>query len=169
MGGTTRGGGGDGGRWSHDEREWCRGGNTGGTYSRVCPTLRVCRVANAAEVVTTLEEAVPGSIRVDQGCQFTSRELDLRAYGRGVVLYFSRPGKPTDNAHAEAFNARFRAECLSQHWFLDLDDARAKVESWRVDYNEVRPHSAIGDRPPMTLISALEHPLRGDRKPESLT
>jgi putative transposase len=144
------------------------------TYSRVCPALRVCRVASAAEVVAALEEAVrrhgaPGCIRVDQGCQFTSRELDLWAYGCGVTLDFSRPGKPTDNAHAEAFNARFRAECLSQHWFLDLDDARAKVESWRVDYNEVRPHSAIGDRPPMALISAPEQRLGGNRKPESLT
>ena len=143
------------------------------TYSRVCPALRVCRVANAAEVVAALDQAVerhgvPGRIRVDQGCQFTSRELDLWAYARGVVLDFSRPGKPTDNAHAEAFNARFRAGCLNQRWFLGLDDARAKVESWRVDHNEVRPHSAIGDRPPMALISAPERPLGGDRKPDVL-
>jgi putative transposase len=112
---------------------------------------------------------MPQVIRLDQGCQFTSRELDLWAYAKGVVLDFSRPGKPTDNAHVEAFNARFRAECLSQHWFLDLDDAREKVESWRVDYNEVRPHSAIGDRSPMALISAPEQPLRGIQKPDSLT
>jgi transposase InsO family protein len=76
--------------------------------------------------------------------------------------------KPTDNAHAEAFNARFRAECLDEHWFLDLGDARAKVESWRVDYNEVRPHSAIGDRPPMALISGPELPLGATQKPASL-
>ncbi len=144
------------------------------THSRICPALRVCRVANAAEVVSTLDEAVrrhgtPARIRVDQGCQFTSPELDLWAYSNGVVLDFSRPGKPTDNAHAEAFNARFRAECLNEHWFLDLDDARVKVESWRVDYNEVRPHSALGDRTPMSLISAPELPLEGDRKPEILT
>jgi putative transposase len=144
------------------------------TFSRICPALRVCRVADAAEVVSALDEAVrrygtPGRIRVDQGCQFTSRELDLWAYSQGVVLDFSRPGKPTDNAHAEAFNARFRAECLNEHWFLDLDDARAKVESWRVDYNEVRPHSAIGDRPPIALISGPEQPLGATRKPESLT
>jgi len=153
--------------WAHDQlfdgrRIWVL--TVVDTFSRACPALRVCRVANAAEVVAALDRAVerhgvPGRIRVDQGCQFTSRELDLWAYARGVVLDFSRPGKPTDNAHAEAFNARFRAECLNQHWFLDLDDARAKVESWRVDYNEVRPHSAIGDRPPIALISAPERPL----------
>jgi putative transposase len=91
--------------------------------------------------------------------------LDPWAHLNGVEIDFSRPGKPTDNAHAEAFNARFRAECLNEHWFLDLDDARAKVESWRVDYNEVRPHSAIGDKPPMALISGPELPLRAGRKP----
>lgn len=144
------------------------------TWSRVCPALRVCRVAGAAEVTAALDEAVrrhgaPGRIQVDRGCQFTSRELDLWACARGVVLDFGRPGKPTDNAHAEASNARFRAECLNQHWFLDLDDARAKVESWRVDHNGVRPHGAIGDRPPTALISAPEQPLGGDRKPAILT
>jgi putative transposase len=128
------------------------------TWSRICPVLRVCRTATALEVTSALDEAVrrfgaPRVIRVDQGCQFTSRELDLWAYVKGVTLDFSRPGKPTDNAYAEAFNARVRAECLDQAWFLDLDDARRKVEDWRVEYNEVRPHSAIGDRPPMALLA----------------
>ena len=79
--------------------------------------LRVCRTATALEVTSALDEAVrrfgaPRVIRVDQGCQFRSRELDLWAYVKGVTLDFSRPGKPTDNAYAEAFNARVRAECL---------------------------------------------------------
>jgi len=72
-------------------------------------------------------------------------------YQRGVTLDFSRPGKPTDNAFIEAFNGRFRAECLNAHWFLTLDDARAKLEDWRRYYNEERPHGAIGQRPPITL------------------
>jgi putative transposase len=144
------------------------------TCSRVCPALSACRVASAAEVVTALDEAVrrygaPARLRVDQGCEFTSRELDLWAYARGVVLDFSRPAKPMDNAHAEAFNARFRAECLNQHWFFDLEDARAKLEAWRIDYNEMRPHSTIGDRPPMSLIPAPKPALRGSWKPEILT
>jgi putative transposase len=127
------------------------------TWSRICPVLRVCRIATAWEVTAALDEAVrrfgkPKIIRVDQGCQFTSRELDLWAYSHGVMLDFSRPGKPTDNAYIASFNARVRAECLNQNWFLDLDDARRKVEDWRVEYNEVRPHSAIGDRPPMALL-----------------
>ena len=98
--------------------------------------------------------------KVDQGCQFTSKELDLWAYGKGVVLDFSRPGKPTDNAYAESFNAIVRMESLGQHWFLDLSDAQEKVENWRRHSNEVRPHGAIGDRSPQTMISKVEAPRR---------
>ena len=78
----------------------------------------------------------PGSI--------VSKALDRWAYDGGVELAFSRPGKPTDNAHIEAFNGRLRQECLDQHWFLSLDDARAKIEAWRTTYNEVRPHGSLG-------------------------
>jgi putative transposase len=75
------------------------------------------------------------------------------AYQRGVTLDFSRPGKPTDNAFIEAFNGRFRAECLNAHWFLTLADAKEKVEDWRKYYNEERPHGAIGQKPPITLLN----------------
>ena len=95
----------------------------------------------------------PRSIRVDNGSQFTSREFDLWAYASGVILDFSRPGKPTDNAFIESFNARMRLLCLNQHWFLDLDDARRKIELWRQGYNDVRPHSAIGERTPMIMFT----------------
>lgn len=73
------------------------------------------------------------------------------AYARGVTLDFSRPGKPTNNAFIEAFNGRFRAECLNAHWFLTLDDARMKMEEWRRYYNEDRPHGAIGNKRPIAL------------------
>jgi putative transposase len=90
---------------------------------------------------------------VDQGTEFVSRDLDLWAYTRGVVLDFSRPGKPTDNAFIEAFNGRFRVECLNQHWFMSLEDARQKREAWRRYYNEERPHGAIGQKAPITLLA----------------
>ncbi|MGY4298650.1 hypothetical protein ACVWXN_006745 [Bradyrhizobium sp. i1.4.4] len=80
----------------------------------------------------------PRTIRVDQGSEFISRDLDIWAYQKGVVLDFSRPGKPTDNGFIESFNGKFRSECLNTHWFLSLDDARQKTEDWRRDYNEVR-------------------------------
>jgi putative transposase len=82
------------------------------TWSRVCPVMRVCRSATAMEVIDALEQArrqhgLPTSIRVDQGSQFTSKELDLWAYANGVTLDFSRPGKPTDNAYVESFMPRY--------------------------------------------------------------
>ena len=110
-----------------------------------------------ADVVEVLERVgrqvgFPKTIRVDQGTEFVSRDLDLWAYQRGVTLDFSRPGKPTDNAFIESFNGKFRAECLNAHWFMSLDDARRKCEAWRRDYNEERPHSAIGNKAPIELI-----------------
>ena len=98
------------------------------------------------------EVGFPATIRVDQGSEFVSRDLDLWAYQRGVTLDFSRPGKPTDNAFIESFNGKFRAECLNAHWFMTLDDARRKCEAWRRDYNEERPHSAIGNKVPIELV-----------------
>jgi len=62
--------------------------------------------------------------------------LDKWAYEHKVVLDFSRPGKPTDNAYIESFNGSFRDKCLNTHWFLSLDDAREKIEAWRRDYEE---------------------------------
>ena len=96
----------------------------------------------------------PKTIRVDQGSEFVSRDMDLWAYQRGVVLDFSRPGKPTDNAFIEAFNGRFRAECLNTHWFLTLADAVKKLEAWRTSYNEERPHGAIGNKVPIMLTKS---------------
>jgi putative transposase len=100
----------------------------------------------------------PKSIRVDQGSEFISRDLDLWAYQRAVILDFSRPGKPTDNSFIESFNGKLRAECLNTHWFLSLDDARLKLEDWRRDYNEVRPHSAIGNKAPISLLNGSSAP-----------
>lgn len=96
----------------------------------------------------------PKSIRVDQGSEFVSRDLDIWAYQKGVILDFSRPGKPTDNSFIESFNGKLRSECLNAHWFMNLDDAKRKMEDWRRDYNEVRPHSAIGNIPPIALINS---------------
>lgn len=105
------------------------------------------------EVVATLEslacdQKLPQSIRVDNGPEFTSKVLDQWAYANGVNLDFSRPGKPTDNAFIESFNRGVRAECLNANWFLSLDDAKEKIEASRVDYNEQRPHSALGNLAP---------------------
>ena len=88
---------------------------------------------------------------MDNGPEFTSKRLDQWAYLNGVEMDFSRPGKPTDNAMIEAFNARLRAECLNESWFLSLEDAREKIEEWRRHYNGERPHSALGNLAPETF------------------
>jgi len=126
------------------------------TFSRYSPALEPRFTFRGADVVEVLEKVgskagFPKTIRVDQGTEFVSRDLDLWAYRRGVTLDFSRPGKPTDNAFIEAFNGRFRAECLNAHWFLSLADAQEKLEDWRKYYNEERPHGAIGNKPPIML------------------
>lgn len=92
-------------------------------------------------------------IRIDKGSEFISRDVDLWAYTRSDTLDFSRPGKPTDNAFIVSFNGKFRAECLNQHWSMSLDDADRKCEAWRRDYNEVRPHSAIDNKTPISLVN----------------
>ena len=129
------------------------------TFSRFSPVIDPRFSYRAEDVVTALEGACastgyPKTIRVDQGSEFVSRDLDLWAYAKGVTLDFSRPGKPTDNAFIEAFNGRLRAECLNAHWFLTLADAREKLEDWRKYYNEDRPHGAIGNKPPVSLMTS---------------
>ncbi len=129
------------------------------TFSRYVPVLDVRYSYRGEDVVATLDRVCrmagyPKTIRVDQGSEFVSRDMDLWAYQRGVVLDFSRPGKPTDNAFIEAFNGRFRAECLNQHWFLTLADAAEKLEAWRRYYNEERPHGAIGNKVPIMLTKS---------------
>jgi putative transposase len=133
------------------------------TLSRVSPALDVRHSYRGSDVVETLERGAaefgyPRTIRVDNGPEFVSKELDLWAYMKGVTLDFSRPGKPTDNAFIESFNGKFRAECLNAHWFLSLDEARRKCEAWRRDYNEVRPHSAIGNKTPIELHRVAASP-----------
>lgn len=127
------------------------------TFSRFSPVVDPRFSYKGEDVVQTLEHACklfgyPKSIRADNGPEFISRDLDLWAYQNDVILDFSRPGKPTDNAFIESFNGKFRAECLNAHWFMSLEDAREKLETWRRDYNEVRPHSAIGYKVPKALM-----------------
>jgi putative transposase len=87
-------------------------------------------------------------IHTDNGPEFTGRVLDQWAFERGVKLQFIEPGKPIQNAFIESFNSRLREECLNEHVFVSLDDARNKIENWRIDYNRERPHSSLGHLTP---------------------
>jgi putative transposase len=96
---------------------------------------------------------VPRSITVDLGTEFMSRALEDWAYQRGVQLDFTRPGKPTDNGHIEAFNDRLRDECLDVRQFHSMADARQEIEAWRCDCTHVRPHSSLGHLTPHEFIT----------------
>jgi putative transposase len=95
------------------------------------------------------ERGAPESISVDNGPEFISRVLGECAERNGFVLDFIEPGKPSQNGHIESFNGRLRDECLNQHWFLNLEDARSTISSWRDDYNSTRPHSSLGGLSPL--------------------
>jgi putative transposase len=99
-------------------------------------------VSRALDQVVRFRGA-PSAIRTDQGPEFTGRALDQWAYRHGVALKLIEPGKPMQNAYVESFNGKFRDECLNEHWFDTLAEARVLVNAWRRDYNECRPHSAL--------------------------
>jgi putative transposase len=106
------------------------------------------RMARVLDRVIAERGAQPEEIVMDNGPEMTSRALDQWAYERGIQLRFIAPGKPVQNAYIESFNGRLRDECLNQHWFRSLADARQIVEEWRQDYNQARPHSALGGLTP---------------------
>ena len=122
-------------------------------FTRESLAIRGGQRLTGDHVVEILEEVTkrrgkPATIRVDNGSEFISKSLDWWAYFNRVKLDFSRPGKPTDNAYIESFNGKFRQECLNQHWFLSLADAQERIDVWRKDYNDQRPHSALENRTP---------------------
>jgi len=106
--------------------------------------LRVRRVLDRIAI----ERGLPEAIVVDNGPEFRGRALAAWSEERGVRLEFIQPGKPVQNAYIESFNGRLRDECLNANWFTSLSDARRKIETWRKDYNEQRPHSSLNYLPP---------------------
>jgi transposase InsO family protein len=142
---------------THDGRKF-RMLNVIDEFTRECLAIRVGRSLRSTDVIDVLSglfilRGVPGHVRSDNGPEFAGRLLDNWAYLNGVQIDFSRPGKPTDNAFIEAFNARLRAECLNASWFLFLADARQRIEEWRCHDNEERPHSALGNLTPRAFAN----------------
>ncbi len=122
-------------------------------YTRESLAIEVSNSITGKHVVQVMDwlcllRCKPDSITVDNGPEFTSSALDKWAYENGIKLDFIRPGKPIENAHIESFNGRFRDECLNEHIFASLRDAKAKIEAWRKDYNQVRPHSSLKNLTP---------------------
>src|SRR5499426_3568847 len=130
-------------------------------YTRECVALEVGAHFRGQDVATILTRfgftrGLPRTINVDNGTEFTSRAFDHWAYTNHVQLDFSRPGKPTDNATIESFNASVRRECLSEHYFLTLTDAQSVLRRYRDEYNNHRPHSSLGQQSPAQFRAGME-------------
>lgn len=130
-------------------------------FTRECPVIEVDtsltgeRVARVLDRVA-LTRGLPECIVCDNGPEFAGQVLDQWAHDRHVLLHFIEPGKPVQNAYAESFNGRLRDECLNESWFTSLADARVTIESWRLDYNETRPHSGLAGSTPLEFTKALQ-------------
>ena len=109
------------------------------------PGSRVVRVLDRLRG----ERPLPAQLVLDNGPELISRDLEQWAHEHAVILHFIDPGKPVQNAFCESFHSRMRDECLNEHWFLGLTDARRIVDAWRQDYNQARPHSALGYQTPV--------------------
>jgi putative transposase len=151
-------------KWSMDfmsaklvEGRWFRVLTAIDQFTRECLALVADRALNGQRVALALSQAVaeretPESITADNGSEFAGKAMDAWTYQYGVRLEFIRPGKPIDNGYIESFNGRLRDECLNVETFFDLSDVREKLERWRLDYNQARPHSALGDRSPEEFV-----------------
>jgi putative transposase len=123
-------------------------------FTRECLAIEPGQSLGGVDVVAVLgriaaTRGAPRRIYCDNGSEFSGRLVDLWAYANKVVLEFSRPGKPTDNAFIESFNSSLRDECLNVHWFDDLTDAKEKMQAWQDDYNENRPHRSLNGLSPL--------------------
>ena len=126
--------------------------------TRECVAIEVDTSITGSRVKAVLERladlrGLPRSITVDHGPEFEGQVLDAWAYQRCVHLSFIRPGKPNENAYIESFNGKFRDECLNEHWFITMTQARRAIEAWRIEYNTERPHSSLGDLTPEEFAS----------------
>jgi len=131
----------------------CRALTVVDVYTRECLAIEVGQSLKGPDVVRVLQRiseqrGAPQILFCDNGSEFSSQIMDLWAYHNQVKIDFSRPGKPTDNAHVESFNGTLRAECLDAHWFSHLPEAAERIEAWRWEYNASRPHRALGERTP---------------------
>ncbi len=153
------------GRWSMDfisdalgDGRKFRSLNIVDDFNRECLAAEVDTSLTGARVVRVLEQlgerrGLPQILVMDNGPEFAGRAVDVWAYDQGVKLHFIEPGKPVQNAFIESFNGKMRDECLNEHWFMSLAEAREAIEAWRRDYNEVRPHSSLGNRTPQEFTA----------------
>jgi putative transposase len=133
------------------------------SFTRECPAIEVDTGLSSGRVTRVLDWIIsqrgkPEVIRCDNGPEFTSRRFIVWCEERQIALLHIQPGKPMQNGHIESFNGRFRDECLNHNWFTTLADAKEKIERWRMEYNEERPHSSLAYRTPEEFAKDCSEP-----------
>jgi putative transposase len=129
------------------------------SYTRECPAIEVSSGLSSQQVTRTLGKIIavrgkPKWLRCDNGPEFTSRHFLAWCEENGITVKHIQPGKPMQNGHIESFNGRLRDECLNANWFLNMADAKTKIEGWRQEYNAERPHSSLDYRTPDEFAQA---------------
>ena len=129
------------------------------SFTRECPAIAVDTGMSSWRVTRILDWVIsqrgkPDVLRCDNGPEFTSRHFLAWCEERGIRLLHIQPGRPMQNGHVESFNGRFRDECLNHNWFVTLADAKEKIECWRMEYNQERPHSSLAYRTPEEFANA---------------
>ena len=122
-------------------------------YTRECLAIRVARRLRSQEVIETLSDVmlwrgIPAHIRSDNGPEFVAKQLRGWLGKLGTATLYIEPGSPWENGYCESFNGKLRDECLNGEIFYSLKEAQIVIEMWKKEYNTVRPHSALGYRPP---------------------
>jgi putative transposase len=130
------------------------------SFTRECLALEVDSCLSSRRVTRVLEWVIeqrgaPEAIRCDNGPEFTSRHFLAWCESHKIKTVYIQPGRPMQNGYVESFNGRFRDECLNANWFTTMADARHNIEAWRQDYNDDRPHSALGYRAPREFAAEL--------------
>lgn len=141
-------------------------------FTRQCLAVEVDTSLSGHRVCRVLDRLVgvrghPQRIVTDNGPEFTGKALDHWAYEHQVHLQFIEPGKPVQNAFVESFNGTLRNECLNEHWFISLSEARHIIENWRIDYNQNRPHSSLVGKTPDEFFAQFSP--RGELVQQTIT
>ena len=139
-------------------------------FSHECVDIAVDFGISGQYVTRLLDQAAifrgyPSAVRTDNGPEFTSRAFIAWSQAHGIRHLLIQPGKPMQNGYIESFNGKFRDECLNEHWFESLPQARTVIAAWRQDYNELRPHSSCGRIPPAKFAALHRQHAAGVTQP----
>jgi transposase InsO family protein len=133
-------------------------------FTREALAIRVARKLGSAEVIDVLADlfilrGVPAHIRSDNGPEFVAEAVQGWIGGVGARTAYIEPGSPWENGYVESFNGKLRDELLDGEVFNTLREAQVLIEQWRLHFNTVRPHSALGYRPPAPEVVMPRPPM----------